>query len=192
MEIKQNKEILVCKACGYKIKAEKLKDVCPACGVNKKFFEPFKDNISKKRRYLIELKAHPILVHFPVAVSILLFIILLINIFAGGKISLALSQTAVVLSIVLPFFVIGGTVSGIIDGMVRFKKLKRPLLLTKIYLSICFFALSLAIIIIIQLFGFDELYISVLLIILSLSAAISGTMLGKLGGYLVEAILPGK
>ena len=192
MENKTEKTLLVCKACGYKIKSRNLKNVCPACGVDKKFFEPFNDNISPLRRKILELHLHPIVVHFSVAISIFLFFAILTSFFTSGKVINALYGTSIVMSIALPFFVAAGLVSGIIDGVARFKKVKRPMLLNKIYLSTCFFLLAIAILALIQVFAFDILSINIVLLVLCFAAAICGTMLGKLGGYLADAILPGK
>ncbi len=192
MENKTGNTLLFCKACGYKIKSRNLKNVCPACGVNKKFFEPFDDNISPVRRKILELYLHPIVVHFSVAISIFLFLAVLISFFTSGKVSTALYGTSAVMSVALPFFIAAGIVSGIIDGIARFKKVKRPMLLNKIYLSIFFLILAITIAVLIQLFEFDILYINIILLILCFASAICGALLGKLGGYLTNAILPGK
>jgi hypothetical protein len=192
MENVNDNSLLVCKACGYKIKSRNLKTVCPACGVDKKFFVPFTDNISQVRRKVLELHLHPVVVHFSVAISIILFLTILVSFFTGGKVSEALKGTSVVISIVLPFFVAAGFVSGIIDGIARFKKVKRPALLKKIYLSIGFLIFSVAVPVILGLLSFDVLYIKVVLLVLCFFSAIFGTILGKLGGHLTEAILLGK
>jgi len=94
MEETKDNDWLICKACGYKIRSKNLKDVCPACGVNKKFFEPFSDNVSQVRSILV--------------------------------------------------------------------------------------------------FGFDVLYINIITLIFAIFAAVISAILGKLGGHLTEAILPGK
>jgi len=192
MENITDNQLMVCKACGYKIKSGNLKTVCPACGVDKKFFVPFTDNISKARRTVLELHLHPVVVHFSVAISIILFLTILVSFFTGGQVSEALRGTSLVISIALPFFVAAGLVSGIIDGIARFKKVKRPALLKKIYLSMGFLIFSVALPVILQLLSFDVLYIKVVLLILCFFSAIFGTILGKLGGHLTEAILPGK
>jgi hypothetical protein len=192
MENKTNSDLMVCKACGYRIKSKKLKTACPACGVGKKFFIPFIDNISPLRRKILELHLHPIIVHFSVAISIFLFFAVLISFFTSGKISIALYGTSLVLSIALPFFVAAGLFSGIIDGVTRFKKVKRPTLLNKIYLSVFFLLISVAVLALVQVFKFDILYINILLLILCFASAVCGAALGKLGGNLTDAILPGK
>jgi len=192
MENKTDNTLLVCKACSYKIKPKNLKTVCPACGVNKKYFEPYNDNISPLRRKVLELHLHPIVVHFSVALSVLLFFAVLISFFTSGKVITALYGASAVMSVVLPFFVAAGLVSGIIDGIARFIKVKRPILLNKIYLSIFFLLLAIAILALIQVFVFDILYINIIVLVLCFASAICGTALGKLGGYLTSAILPGK
>lgn len=192
MEVKKNYDLLVCKACGYKIKSKNLKNICPACGVDKKFFVLFTDNISPIRRSVLELHLHPVIVHFSVAMSIFLFLVILVSVFTAGKVSTVLYGTSTVITIALPFFIIAGLISGIIDGIARFKKIKRPMLLRKIFLSIVFIITAIAILVIVQLFEFDYLYINIILLILCFLSATCGTMLGRLGGRLTDAILPGK
>ena len=40
--------LIRCKACGYVTREGKIKDVCPACGVPAKMFEPYTDPYRKK------------------------------------------------------------------------------------------------------------------------------------------------
>jgi hypothetical protein len=185
-------KILICKACGYKILSSRLKKSCPACGVSSKFFEPYKDNISAKRRTLLDFHIHPIIVHFSVATSILLLIITAAGSFLSGKIGEIFLNSASVLAVLLPLFAIAGAASGVIDGILRFKKVKRPILIKKIYLSIGFFISSSALLVLILIFRFDQAWVNLVLIFLSLAAAFFSIFLGKLGGGLSEAILPGK
>ena len=187
-----NKELLVCRACGFKISKDKLKSICPACGVSKKYFETYKDNISTRRRKFLDLHIHPIIVHFPVATSVILFLVIAVGSFLPGQTGNILLGAALLLSILLPLFVIGGALSGILDGILRFKKINRTVLFKKIYLSIGFFASSSATIVLLIIFKFTNIYINVLLIILSLASATFSVLLGRLGGSLSEAILPGK
>ena len=187
-----NKELLICRACGFKISKDKLKSECPACGVSRKYFDTYKDNISARRRKFLDLHIHPIIVQFSVAASVLLFLIITTGSFLSRQIDSILFDAAVVLSVCLPFFVISGAVSGIIDGILRFKKINRKILIRKIYLSIGFFTVSSATIILLVIFKFTYVYINSVLIIISLASVIFSTLLGRLGGNLSEAILPGK
>ncbi|MBN1298445.1 MAG: rubrerythrin [Actinobacteria bacterium] len=184
--------ILVCKACGYKIRAENLKTVCPACGVDKKFFEQFTDKIPPKRRKLLELHLHPVTVHFSVAISVFILAIIIISLFTGGKIAELLNSAIVAMSVALPFFVTGGLISGIFDGILRFKKIKRPALLSKIYISIIFLMAAVAMPVIALTYGLSPFNIKIIILLLSIISAGCGVLLGKLGGHLTEAILPGK
>ena len=97
-----SEKLIICKACGYKILSSRLKKACPACGVSSKYFEPFKDNISTKRRKLLGFHIHPIVVHFSVAASILLVLTIAVGSFIPGEIGNILFGTAAVLSILPP------------------------------------------------------------------------------------------
>jgi uncharacterized membrane protein len=184
--------LLICKACGYKISSSRLKKACPACEVSSKYFKPYEDNISIKRNKLLGFHIHPIIVHFSVATSILLFLTIATGSFLSSETGYIFFNTASVLSVLLPLFAIAGAVSGIIDGVLRFKKAKRPILIKKISLSVGFFISSLVLIIFLFIFRFDHIWINLILIILSLTTASFSLFLGKLGGGLSEAILPGK
>ena len=61
------KDYVRCKACGYIMERSKLGDKCPACGVSATMFEPYDDKLSEKRRRLLDIHVHPIVVHFPQA-----------------------------------------------------------------------------------------------------------------------------
>ncbi len=58
-------ELVRCKACGDVAVSDKIKEVCPACGVPAKMFAPFNSPISLKRRRILDLHTHPVMVHFP-------------------------------------------------------------------------------------------------------------------------------
>ena len=73
-------QLLRCKPCGYIIKEQDLGQVCPACGMPKSAFEPYKENISPKRKFILGLDLHPIAVHFPQAFATILPLILIFNI----------------------------------------------------------------------------------------------------------------
>ena len=62
---------------------EKVGDVCPACGVPGKMFEPYTDKISEQRKKILDRHIHPIMVHAPQAFAFFLLffsiVVLLIN-----------------------------------------------------------------------------------------------------------------
>ena len=111
-----------CKACGYVTREGKIKDICPACGVGAKMFAPYTDPISEKRRMLLGLHSHPIMVHFPEAFSITLFLLAVSSYFAPGAIKEALFAAIQVISLPLPFFVILAIITGLFDGKIRFNR----------------------------------------------------------------------
>jgi len=185
-------KLIVCKACGFKIEEKKLRSVCPACGVSSKFFEEYKDKISGKRRRLLDLYFHPRIVHFPIVAAVLLFLVLVIVPFSSGRFRQILEGGSIVLSTLLPLFILAGIVSGLFDGKLRFKKINRPILVKKIYISISSLIVSAILVFLVFTFGFSMVAVDISLILLSLLAAAFNILLGSMGGKLIEAILPGK
>jgi len=183
--------LVKCKPCGYITDESKLGDVCPACGVSSKLFEPYKDKVSAKRRKLIDLDLHPIAVHFPQTIAVFIFQLIIVNMmfpsFKGYEITLLIQF----LSILLPFAVFGAWISGIIDGKIRFKKLKTPALVKKIILGTSMLITS----ILVPIFALNyEFTISTKILILissgvSLGIAIQLAVIGK---KLMYAEMPGK
>ena len=51
-------QLLRCKPCGYIIKEQDLGQVCP-CGMPKSAFQPYEENISPKRKFILGLYLHP-------------------------------------------------------------------------------------------------------------------------------------
>ncbi len=136
--------LIRCKACGYVTKEGKVKDICPACGVPAKMFAPYTDPVSEKRRLILDLHAHPIMVHFPEAFTITLFLLATLSYFAPGAIKEALFTSIQVISFPLPFFVILAIITGLVDGKIRFRKVTTPLLKKKIIVSVLLLIISAA------------------------------------------------
>jgi uncharacterized membrane protein len=178
-----------CKACGYIMK-EGSADVCPACGVPGTAFEPYKLTISEKRKKILDLHLHPIIVHFPQAFALFAFALLVGAYLFGNPLKDTLVTTSKVVITLLPFSVFFGFLSGILDGKARFKKLKAPFLKQKIILGstfIIFSTISAIFIYFADPSGFTWLIeIFLLLICTALSA-----LLGKTGASLAESKLPG-
>ncbi len=57
------KELVRCRPCGFVMEAGKLGDVCPACGMPRKVFEPYREKVSINRLRLLNLDLHPIAIH---------------------------------------------------------------------------------------------------------------------------------
>jgi uncharacterized membrane protein len=183
--------LIRCKACGYITKEGSIRDICPACGVPAKMFEPYTDPVSQKRRLILGLHIHPIMVHFPQAFSITLFILTALSYFSSVKIKWMLFDAIKVISFLLPFFVVLSIITGLFDGKIRFRKVTTPLLKKKIVLGMLLLITSIALAYITfseQLTASPAYEILTLLTILAVAC---GTGLGLIGGQLTDAKFPG-
>ena len=180
-----------CKACGYVTREGKIKDVCPACGVPAKMFEPYTQPLSEKRRRIIDLHTHPIIVHFPQAFSLTLFILAVLFIIAPVPVKDALCYTMKVISFSLPFFVVLSFLTGLLDGKTRFRKVTTPFLKKKIIIGLIFFITSIALAFVAFSERLPSSPIHEYFTVLTIIAVACGTELGLIGGHLMEAKLPG-
>jgi ribosomal protein L37E len=129
-------QLVRCRSCGYIIYESRVGDVCPACGVPRKMLEPWNDPISPKRRGILDLGIHPIILHFAISftaggLALSLFLIVFPSLFHGTA-----AGAARVLISVLPLILIATFVSGRVDGKIRFKKAKSPLLRRKTVITL--------------------------------------------------------
>src|SRR5512140_738494 len=77
------KELVRCGPCGFVMDAEKLGDVCPACGLPRKVFEPYRERVSRNRLILLNFDLHPIAIHLSQALVILIpFLTITTNLFS--------------------------------------------------------------------------------------------------------------
>ena len=180
------KELVRCRPCGFIIESDKLGDVCPACGMPRKVFEPYRERVSRNRLMLLNLDLHPIAIHlsqsFVIAIPLLIIFTKFFPAFQPDMMNSVLKFSV----FVFPFTLVLAIISGVIDGLTRFKTLATPLLRVKIIFSLIIFALSVALFFIAS----DENYntITIILSILSLGA---GFQLGLWGKKLINVILPG-
>jgi hypothetical protein len=172
------------------MREDRMGEVCPACGVPSKNFEPFKDNRSEKRRFLMELDLHPIAVHFPQAYTIIIFPLILAGAFLDLPFGAELLATARVLTFVLPLTLAASIFAGIIDGKLRFKRLTTPSLQIKIMAGGAFMLFSVLMLVIVILYGFTSPGIYYLLL-LNLACIACQTVLGQVGKTLMKAHMPG-
>jgi len=179
-----------CKACGFIMDENHLTDLCPACGLPKTVFEPYTKKISPKRKFIIDQHLHPIGVHFPqVFIAIIIFMLPLSFVVAGSLREEFL--IAAKLSILaLPFSVLLGFCTGLLDGKIRFKKLKTPLLINKMIVGAILQVLTIIIFVLYLLSGFTTTTMIVITILTILSAA-CGVYLGRAGASMSDSIMPG-
>jgi rubredoxin len=184
-------EYVRCKACGYIMEASKVKTKCPACGVPASQFEPYKPRIAGKRKAILDIHLHPIVLHFPQAfVTSLVFFALLLAFLGEGALRTTVLGTTKTLAILLPLAVLAAFGAGLIDGKIRFRKVTTPTLVRKMILGALFFAFSLGGAALATLTALDA---SALLpfALLELLGLVAGTMLGLLGSRLMETGFPG-
>jgi hypothetical protein len=185
-------EWVMCKSCLYVMKKSGLKDRCPACGVPAKMFMPHTHRVSDRRRRLLALDIHPIMVHFTQAFATTLPILCAVSLVLGShSFHNHILSTIVVLGLALPVVVALTLAAGIVDGKVRFRRVITPLLKTKLVLSGALLALSAGVAAVVAVSGpWDALGLG-LILGLSLAAFVCSSVLGFIGARLVNAAFPG-
>ena len=181
-----DEELVRCRPCGYVMKESDLGDVCPACGLPRSVFEPYREKVSANRLFILALDIHPIAIHLSqtfVALTPLLIIFhLLFPDFQETMVHSVINFSV----FALPFSLILSFISGLIDGITRFKTLRTPMLRSKII-----FSSSILVLAFVQLIIFIPGTYTWLTILLSLAAFGCAVKLGLLGKHLIDVILPG-
>jgi hypothetical protein len=168
------------------MEADKLGDVCPACGLPRKVFEPYRERVSRNRLMLLNIDLHPIAIHLSQSLVIAIpLLVILTKLFASFQPEV-LRNVLTFSVFVFPFTLVLAIITGIVDGLTRFKTLATPLLRVKIIFSLIILALSVAIFFVAP---HENLYI--LTLILSILSLSSGIRLGLWGKKLINVILPG-
>ena len=135
-------QMVICKSCGYIMAQSKLGEECPACGVKAKMFVPHDERISDRRKLLLALDIHPVLVHFTQAYTATILVLSLLALMVKPGWLERILAVVIVLGYALPFTVLAAFVAGMFDGNIRFRKIKTPLLVKKMVLGAIFFALT--------------------------------------------------
>lgn len=181
-----DEELVRCRPCGYVMKASELGDVCPACGLPRNVFEPYRERVSPNRLFILALDIHPIAIHlsqtFVALTPLLIFFHFLFPDFQEEIIHPVVNFFI----FALPFSLIASFVSGVIDGITRFKTLRTPMLQAKIIFSVLILATSF-----LQLFFFTPGVYNWLTVVLSVLSLAFAVKLGLLGKRLLDVILPG-
>jgi hypothetical protein len=180
------KKLVRCRVCGFVTEQHKLGDYCPVCHVPRRVFEPLiLGRVAHLRIFFLKLDMHPITVHLSQALVILITLLAIsYNLFNDSQPDIF--ADALIFSVfIFPFSVILSTVTGIIDGMIRFKTLNALLLLIKLSLSFAMIILS----IVLSLFAPIDNYglLSLVIVVLCL---IDGALLGIRGKVLLNIIIP--
>ena len=184
-------ELMRCKSCGYVVDAKKLGEVCPACGVPRKMFEAWTDPVSQKRRKALDLELHPIVVHFPVAFTASALVVSIFVLAFPDVLRQAAASVLLLFVGVLPLMVIGGFLSGLYDGKLRFRRVTTPLLKRKMRLAGLFFVFSLAAAVLTFAVGPFVTWVRALDVFLLANCLLCSVGLGKIGSRLISAMFPG-
>ena len=180
------KELVRCRPCGFVIESDKLGDVCPACGMPRKVFEPYRERVSRKRLMLLNFDLHPIAIHLSQALVIAIpLLVIVTNLFKQFQPEI-LKNVLTFSVVIFPFTLILAIITGVIDGLTRFKTLATPILRVKIIFSLIILSLSVAI-----FFVAPESDLYILTIALSILSLGAGFQLGLWGKKLINVILPG-
>ena len=182
-----DEELVICRPCGYVMKASDLKDVCPACGLPHTVFESYRERVSPKRLLILALDIHPIAIHLSQTfVALIPMLIVFHWIFPNYQ--EVMVHSVISFSIfMLPLSLIASILSGILDGITRFKTLDTPLLQSKIVYSVIILVLSFLHWIIADEYIYE--WPTFLISMLVLPCAVK---LGLMGKDLLNVILPGK
>lgn len=186
--MKKETKYEICRVCGY-VRPVGKGGRCPACGVRDTAFVLFQHKASLNRRLYLKLDVHPVAVHFTItytAVSALLFFILL---FVDELLGVPIQGILDLQITFLPLLIVSGGITGLIDGKIRFRKIKTPYLFRKIVLGCCLLATSVILLILHIISQGDDslLLIEALLILL---AFILASYLGWIGAELICPIVP--
>jgi hypothetical protein len=180
------KELVRCRPCGFVIEADKLGDVCPACGLPRKVFEPYREKVSVNRLRLLNLDLHPIAIHLSQALVIGIPVLAILTTFFKNFQPEVLKHVLQFSVIIFPFTLALAIATGVVDGLTRFKTLATPILRVKIIFSAIILTLSIALFLLSR--HENLIVLTIVVSILSLGA---GFQLGLWGKKLINVILPG-
>ncbi|HUX57496.1 MAG TPA: hypothetical protein VMV77_11010 [Bacteroidales bacterium] len=180
------KELVRCRPWGFVMEADKLGDVCPACGLPGKGFEPYRERVSRNRLTLLNLDLHPIVIHLSQALVIAIPLLAIITNFFPEFQPEIMKNVLIFSVFVFPFTLVFAIITGVIDGLTRFKTLATPLLRVKIIFSLIILSLSVTL-----FFVAPHKNLYVLTIVLSILSLAAGIQLGMWGKKLIDVILPG-
>ncbi len=181
-----NEDFVRCKPCGYVMKESDLKDVCPACGMPRNAFEPYRERVSAYRKLILGFDIHPIAIHLSQTFVALIPILIILQVILPDLFSDTLVAVTNFSIYILPFTLILSAISGAMDGYTRFKTLKSPLLKIKIIYSIIILVLSF-----VQFFVTRPGVFTTVTLLLSLLCLFCAIRLGLWGKKLIDVIMPG-
>ena len=150
-------------------------------------FIPHDERISDKRKLLLALDLHPILVHFTQAYTATILALSLLALLVKPGWLERIMTVVIVLGYALPFTVVAAFAAGLYDGKIRFRKVKTPLLVKKMVLGSILFALTCGVFLCVLC---NPLPLA-LIALLSAIAMVCASILGFWGVSLLNSRFPG-
>jgi rubredoxin len=190
-EEKMMKKLYRCRVCGYILEGAEPPGICPACGFKGKIFEEYESPVSEKRRKILDLHIHPVMVNLPVAFAAsmsLISFLAVIGVVREPSVFMGMLKAMV---LILPFSALFATLAGIYDGKLRFKRVDTPHLKKKLALASIFILIS-ALLFLIPFFLdlAPSTYNFIVLVFSAVLLAIA-IILGLIGGRLIESKVRG-
>ncbi|MFX0084496.1 MAG: hypothetical protein ACFFAU_02380 [Candidatus Hodarchaeota archaeon] len=178
----------ICRVCGY-VRSTGKSGLCPACGAKEKAFLPYEHKTSVKRRMFLKLDVHPVAVHFTISYTAVIALLYGISLFSPTLLGISIGGTRDLQILFFPILIITGGMTGIIDGKVRFRKLKTPYLVRKIILGCVLFFTSIIIFLVHNLNSSDPFIILIEGLAIFI-AFILASYLGWIGAEMICPIVP--
>ena len=191
MRSKTMKKLYKCRVCGYVVERKDPPGICPACGVKGKIFEEYESPISEKRRKVLELNIHPVMVHLPIAFVSSLFLLSLMRIVGVVEEQSVFMGMLNALIMILPFVVISATMTGMYDGKLRFRRLDTPHLKKKLVLASFLILISVSLFVIQYFLDLNRPTYNIVVLIYSIVLLGITTPLGLIGGKLLDSKVRG-
>ncbi|HTP60322.1 MAG TPA: hypothetical protein VMM82_15475 [Spirochaetia bacterium] len=184
-------ELLRCKTCGYVVEADRVGDVCPACGVARKMMEPWKDPLSPQRRFLLGLDVHPIIDHFSISFATCAAVVAAFVLLFPDVLHQTSAGVMRVFVGVLPLAVLASYLSGVYDGKLRFRRTSTPVLRSKKLLGALFFAFTVIPAVLCFFVDPSARWAGVSITVLEILGLGCAFLLGRAGKDLLGAFFPG-
>ena len=182
----KEEKLVRCRPCGYVMKESELGDICPACGLPRSVFEPYREKVSADRLRFLGWDIHPIAIHLSQTFVALVPILIIFH-YIFPNFQETIVHSVIAFSVyVFPFTLLLSFVSGMLDGIYRFKTLKTPLLKAKI-----FFGIVIIIFAILEVAIFRPGNYPWYFLLITMLSLVTAVRLGTLGKYLINVILPG-
>ncbi len=183
-------QLMRCRSCGYFLAEDALGDACPVCGVPRKMFEPYTDPVSERRRWILGLHIHPIVVHFSISFAVCALAASLFSLVFPHLLRHTVTGALRSVVALLPLVLIATYLTGLYDGRVRFRRAKSLFLRQKKTVGVIYFCLSAAAAALFFTFG-PAAWVHAADTALFAGCFVCAFVQGRVGGHLMDTLFPG-